>query len=87
MKSTVSWVFEDLKFKISEGYDQFGSKPSEILNLTLFLHMYVQFLFLFIYLGQMLQPTEIVQQILVQDPLNRGDFFTLCMILRPPIQL
>ena len=22
MKSTVSWVFEDLKFKISEGYDQ-----------------------------------------------------------------
>ena len=57
MKSTVSWVFEDLKFKISEDYDQnwcfpdsaqlavsaklrqltgkhqFGSKPSEILNL------------------------------------------------------
>ena len=33
IKSTVSWVFEDLKFKISEGYDQFGSKPSEILNL------------------------------------------------------
>ena len=53
MKSTVSWVFEDLKFKISEGYDQnwcfpdsaqsanwaesgnhqFGSEPSEILNL------------------------------------------------------
>ena len=30
MKSTVSWVFEDLKFKIS---DQFGSEPSEILNL------------------------------------------------------
>ena len=22
MKATVSWVFEDLKFKISEGYDQ-----------------------------------------------------------------
>ena len=22
MKSTVSWVFKDLKFKISEGYDQ-----------------------------------------------------------------
>ena len=22
LKSTVSWVFEDLKFKISEGYDQ-----------------------------------------------------------------
>ena len=22
MKSAVSWVFEDLKFKISEGYDQ-----------------------------------------------------------------
>ena len=22
MKSTVSWVFEDLKFKISEGYNQ-----------------------------------------------------------------
>ena len=22
MKSTVSWVFEDYKFKISEGYDQ-----------------------------------------------------------------
>ena len=22
MKSTVSWVFEDLKFKILEGYDQ-----------------------------------------------------------------
>ena len=22
VKSTVSWVFEDLKFKISEGYDQ-----------------------------------------------------------------
>ena len=42
VKSTVSWVFEDLKFKISEGYDpnwcfpdsaQFWSKPSEILNL------------------------------------------------------
>ena len=22
VKTTVSWVFEDLKFKISEGYDQ-----------------------------------------------------------------
>ena len=22
VKSTVSWVFEDIKFKISEGYDQ-----------------------------------------------------------------
>ena len=45
VKSTVSWVFEDLKFKISEGYvgvflnwaesgkDQFWSEPSEILNL------------------------------------------------------
>ena len=51
MRSTVSWVFEDLKFEISEGYDQnwcfpelrqltgqsgkhqFGSEPSEILNL------------------------------------------------------
>ena len=33
VKSTVSWVFEDLKFKISEGYDQFGSEPFEILNL------------------------------------------------------
>ena len=44
MKSTVSWVFEALKFKISEGYDQnwcfpdpgkhqFGYEPSEILNL------------------------------------------------------
>ena len=22
VKSTISWVFEDLKFKISEGYDQ-----------------------------------------------------------------
>ena len=46
MKSTVSWVFEDLKFKISEGYNQiaetanwaqsgkhqFWSEPSEILN-------------------------------------------------------
>ena len=32
VKSTVFWVFEDLKFKISEGYDQFGSEPSEILN-------------------------------------------------------
>ena len=31
--SIVSWVFEDLKFKISEGYDQFVSEPSEILNL------------------------------------------------------
>ena len=33
MKSTVSWVFEDLKFKISEGYNQFWSEPSEILIL------------------------------------------------------
>ena len=33
MKSTVSLIFEDLKFKISEGYDQFWSEPSEILNL------------------------------------------------------
>ena len=33
VKSTVSWVFEDLKFKISEGYDQNWSEPSEILNL------------------------------------------------------
>ena len=33
--STVFWVFEDLKFKISEGYDQFGSEPSEILNLSI----------------------------------------------------
>ena len=33
VKSTGSWVFEDLKFKISEGYDQnFGSEPSEIVN-------------------------------------------------------
>ena len=32
VKSTVSWVFEDLKFKISEGYDQNWSKPS-VLNL------------------------------------------------------
>ena len=22
VKSTISWVFEDLKFKVSEGYDQ-----------------------------------------------------------------
>ena len=33
IKSTVFWVFEDLKFKISEGHDQFGSEPSEISNL------------------------------------------------------
>ena len=46
VKSTVSWVFEDLKFKISEGYDQNWCfpdsaqlavsaklRPSEILNL------------------------------------------------------
>jgi hypothetical protein len=33
MKFTVFWVFEDLKFKISEGYDQNWSEPSEILNL------------------------------------------------------
>ena len=32
VRSTVFWVFEDLKFKISEGYNQFWSKPSEILN-------------------------------------------------------
>ena len=47
MKATVSGVFEDFKFKISEGLDQtetanraesgqlqFWSKPSEILNLS-----------------------------------------------------
>ena len=43
MKATVSGVVEDLKFKISEGAEtanwaesgkhQFGSEPSEILNL------------------------------------------------------
>ena len=33
VKSTVFCVFEDLKFKISEGYDQNWSEPSEILNL------------------------------------------------------
>ena len=33
MKSTVSLIFEDLKFTISEGYDQNWSEPSEILNL------------------------------------------------------
>ena len=33
MKATVSGVFEDLKFKISEGYDQNWSERSEILNL------------------------------------------------------
>ena len=33
VKSTVSGVFEDLKFKSSEGYDQNWSKLSEILNL------------------------------------------------------
>ena len=33
VKSTVSWVFEDFKFEISEGYDQFGSEPSKILSL------------------------------------------------------
>ena len=42
MKSTISWVLEGLKFKISEGYKQwqrqenfnFGpTQPSEILNL------------------------------------------------------
>ena len=27
VKSTVSWVFEDLKFKISEGYDQYWCFP------------------------------------------------------------
>ena len=33
VKSTVSRVFEDLKFKILEGSDQFWSQPSEILNI------------------------------------------------------
>ena len=33
LKSTVSWIFEDLDFKISKGYDQNWSEPSEILNL------------------------------------------------------
>ena len=33
IKSTVSWVFKDLKLKISEGYNQNWSEPSEILNL------------------------------------------------------
>ena len=32
VKSTVSWVFEDLKFKISEGYDQNWSESSENLK-------------------------------------------------------
>ena len=27
VKSTVSWIFEDLKFKISEGYDQYWRFP------------------------------------------------------------
>ena len=33
VKSAVSWVFEDLKFKISEGCDPNWSEPSEIFNL------------------------------------------------------
>ena len=33
MKAIVSGVVEDLKFTISEGYDQNWSEPSEILNL------------------------------------------------------
>jgi hypothetical protein len=44
VKATVFWVFEDLKFKISEGHDQnwcfpdcaqlaVSAKPSKILNL------------------------------------------------------
>ena len=33
LKATVSEVFEDFKFKISEGQLQFWSEPSEILNL------------------------------------------------------
>ena len=33
VRSTVSWVFEDLNFKISEGYNQNLSKLSEILDL------------------------------------------------------
>ena len=33
VKCTVFWVFEDLKFKISEIYDQNWSEPSEILDL------------------------------------------------------
>ena len=30
VKSTVSWVFEDLKFKISEGYNQNWSFPVSV---------------------------------------------------------
>ena len=30
VKSTVSWIFEDLDFKISKGYDQNWSEPSKI---------------------------------------------------------
>ena len=30
VKSTVSWVFEDLKFKISEGYDQNWCFPDPV---------------------------------------------------------
>ena len=33
VRSTVSWVFEDLNFKFSDGYDQIFSEPSEIFNL------------------------------------------------------
>ena len=33
VKSTLFLVFQDLKFKISEGYNQTWSEPSEILNL------------------------------------------------------
>ena len=33
VRSTVFWVFEDLKFQISEGYDQNWSEPPEILSL------------------------------------------------------
>ena len=33
VKSTISWVFEDLELKISEGYDQLWSEPYQILNL------------------------------------------------------
>ena len=38
VKATVSWIFEDLKFNISEGRAesgqlQFWSEPSEILNI------------------------------------------------------
>ena len=33
VKSTVSWIYENLKFKILEGYNQNWSEPSEILKL------------------------------------------------------